>query len=144
MLNKTVTRRILPGVTFCCLLAAAFTAGVTIGKNRYTMPGSVLHVVTLNWKADATPEQRQQALDGIKAMAGEIPGIKNIWLKKLRSQKDPGVAWDQIFAIEFVNEAAAKAYAEHPKHTEWTNGVYSAARQESRSHQITNDVPMKK
>lgn len=144
MLKNRVTRRILLGATLCCLVAMAFTAGVTVGKNKYAMPGSVLHVVTLNWKADSTPEQRQKALDGIKTMAGEVPGIKNIWLKKLRSQKEAGKAWDQIFAIEFVNEAAAKAYAENPAHTKWSKEIYEPVREESRSHQITNDLPMKK
>jgi hypothetical protein len=137
MLNSS-SRRVLIGCLLALPVAAAcFYAGKIYGQNKYNAPSTVLHVVTLNWKADATPEARQQALDGIKTMASQVPGIKNIWLKKLRSQRDEGKSWDAVFAIEFESQAAAEAYAKHPAHDKWYE-IYTPVREESRSHQITN------
>lgn len=125
-----------------CVLAlpvatACFYAGKIYGQNKYNAPGTVLHVVTVAWKADSKPEDQQKALEGIKTMAGQVPGIKNVWIKKIRSQRDEGKGWDAAFAIEFENQAAADAYAKHPAHDKWYE-VYMPVREESRSHQITN------
>jgi len=119
-------------------LITVFVCGMVIGQNKFGQPKSVIHVITVKWKVDSTSEQRQKAIDGVKQMAAEIPGIKNIWLKTLRvqgpSQDKP---YDAAIAIEFESEAAAKAYAEHPAHEKWY-GIYTPIREESRSHQITN------
>jgi hypothetical protein len=74
------------------LVAAAgvlsvFGAGVLAGANTFGTPKSVIHVITVQWKADATAEQKTAAIEGVKKMAGEIPGIKNVWLKTLRSSR---------------------------------------------------------
>lgn len=137
MLNSTLRRILLGCALILPVAAVGFYAGRIAGQNKYHAPTSVLHIVTLNWKADATPEQRQKAIDGIKTMAGQVPGIKNVWLKKLRSQQGQGKEWDAIFAIEFESQAAAEAYAKHSAHEKWYE-VYTPAREESRSHQITN------
>jgi len=137
-MHKISARTLLVSCVLALPLAAAcFYAGKTYGQNKYNAPSTVLHVVTLNWKADASPEARQKALDGIKTMAGQVPGIKNVWIKKLRSQHEEGKQWDAIFALEFESQAAADAYAKHPAHDKWYE-LYTPVRQESRSHQITN------
>jgi len=115
-------------------LAVVFLAGLAVGQNQYGQPKTVLHVVALKWKADATDEQKQKAIDGIKEMAATIPGIKNIWLKTDRLQPRE---YSAAFAIEFKNRAAADAYAEHPAHEAWYE-IYIPIREESRSYQITN------
>ena len=122
----------------CGAIISAFSVGIVIGQNKYNQPKSVIHLVSLKWKADATPQARQTAIDGIKTMAEKIPGIKNIWLKTLRVQSPtPDKPFDAVFAIEFADEAAAKVYADHPAHTAW-EAVYVNAREESRSFQATN------
>ena len=121
-------------VTTFLVLAAVFLAGVAVGQNAFSEPATVLHVVSLKWKAEATPEQRAQAITGIRDMAAEIPGIKNVWLRPDRVQPD---AYDTAFAIEFESRAAADAYAEHPAHEKWYE-IYIPFREESRSLQITN------
>jgi hypothetical protein len=127
-------RRVLLG----CALMAVFAAGAIVGQNKYGTPKTVIHVVTVKWKADSTPEQQQKAIDGIKEMAAAIPGIKNIWLRKLRVQTPaPEKPFDTVFAIEFVDKAAEEAYAKHPKHDEWYK-LYMPIREYSNSHQITN------
>ncbi|MGH9800817.1 MAG: Dabb family protein [Blastocatellia bacterium] len=131
---NSITRRVLIG----CALLAFFAAGVVVGQNKFSQPKSVVHVVTVKWKADSTAEQRQKALDGVAVMGGKIKGIKNVWLKTLRVQSpSQDKPFDAAFAIEFESEAAAKAYADDPAHKEW-EGVYTAIREESRSHQVTN------
>ena len=114
--------------------AILFGAGMLVGANRFGEPKSVLHVVTVRWKADSTPQQRQAALDGVKKMAGEIPGIKNVWLKTLKVQ---GENYNNAFAIEFDSEAAFKAYADAAAHQDW-NKVYMPVRDQSTTHDITN------
>ena len=114
--------------------AILFGAGMLVGANRFSEPKSVLHVVTVRWKADSTPQQRQAALDGVKKMAGEIPGIKNVWLKTLKVQ---GENYNNAFAIEFDSEAAFKAYADAAAHEGW-NKVYTPIRDQSTTHDVTN------
>jgi hypothetical protein len=111
-----------------------FGAGVLTGKNTFHQPGSIIHVVSVKWKADSTAEQQQAAIDGVKTMAGEIPGIKNIWIKSTRVQPQD---YNAAFAIEFENKAAADAYGDHPAHKAWAK-VYQPVHEESRSLQITN------
>ena|ERR1051325_1171674 len=134
MTRNSSFRRVL----FGCLLIAIFSAGVLVGQNKFGTPKTVIHVVTVKWKDDSTPEQQQKALDGVKTMAATIPGIKNVWLKKLKvqgpSQDKP---YDWAFVMEFENEAALAAYADHPKHKAWES-LYLPIREESRTHDITN------
>ncbi len=131
---------------FLMLASIAITAALLAlgAANRFGAPHSVIHVVTILWKEDSTPEQQQAALDGVKKMAAEIPGIKNIWMKPLKVQgrapsKDgkPGRQYDSAFVIEFADQTAADHYIDHPAHLEW-NKIYLPIRQESTSHQITN------
>src|SRR5579863_6643919 len=111
-----------------------FGAGLLTGKNAFHQPNTIMHVVTVKWKADSTPEQQQAAIDGVKTMAAEIPGIKNIWVKSTRVQPQD---FNAAFAIEFENKAAADAYADHPAHKAWGK-IYQPVHEESRSLQITN------
>jgi len=116
------------------ILTAVFCVGLVLGQQKYGAPKTVLHVVVVKWNAEATDEQKQKAIDGIKTMAGTVPGIKNIWLKADRVQPRE---FHTAFAIEFADRAAADAYAEHAAHEEWYK-IYMPIRAESRSLQITN------
>ena len=132
-MNTTIRRAVL-----ALSLIAVFALGITLGQNKFGQPQSVVHVVSLRWKADATPEAQQKALDGVKAMAGKIPGIKNIWIKSTKTQGGAQDApYKASFAIEFENEAAHKAYEGHPARAEWLK-VYNLARDESINQVITN------
>lgn len=119
---------------YLMLTFAAFCAGMLVGANRYNAPSTILHVSTVTWKPDATPEQRTAALAGIKTMAAEIPGIKNVWIKATKVQPSERTA---AFAIEFENKAAAEAYVSAPAHKAWEK-MYIPLREESSNSQITN------
>jgi hypothetical protein len=106
---------------------------VVVGQTKFGQPKTLMHVVAVKWKPDSTAEQRQKAIDGVKVMAAELPGVNNIWIKHLKVQ-----GADAAFVIEFKDEAAHKAYASHPARAKWFNEVYNVIREESYNHVITN------
>lgn len=122
------------GVLAGCLLVAVFAAGIVIGQNRFGQPKSVLHIITVKWKAEATAEQKQQAIDGVKTMAAKIPGVTNVYLRTVKVQ--PG-DYNNVIVMEFKDEAAFAAYADHPAHREWEK-LYIPIRGESRTHDVSN------
>ena len=123
--------------------AALFTAGVATGawqsrsvaaQNRFGQPKTVVHFVVYKWKNTTSQNDKDVALAGIKAMAGKIPGIKNIWLKTERNQiRD----FDGVYAIEFTSAEAAADYAESPLHETWRKR-WEELRESSLSFQVSN------
>jgi len=94
----------------------------------------VVHVVVYKWKNTASQDDKDQALKGIKTMAAQIPGVKNIWLKTQRNQiRD----FDGVYAIEFASPDAAADYAESPKHEAWRKR-WEELRENSLSFQVSN------
>ena len=128
-------RRAIISLVAVLALAVVFQAGVVYGQSKYGTPKTVLHVVAGKWKAYATDEQKKAALDALKTMLGQLPGVKNVWLKADRVQPRE---YNYAFAIEFESREAADAYANHPAHDEWYK-VYQPIREESRSQQLTNE-----
>lgn len=118
--------------------AAIFSAGLAIGANTYGKPKSIIHVVTLYWKNGITDAEKQKVWAATEKMASEVPGITNLWLKSIKVQGDAGgTPLTSAFVMEFKDEAAFKAYDNHPAHKAWEK-VYIPARGESRTHDITN------
>ena len=113
--------------------AVLLAFGANILSAETTAPKTVIHVVTVKWKADATPKQIQAALDGVKALPAAYSGITRVWIKSIKVQGDKANA----FVMEFVDEAALKAYADSPAQKEWYK-VYQPIREESTTFDITN------
>jgi hypothetical protein len=123
--------------------AALFVAGVAAGslhprsaaaQNRFGQPRTVLHVVVYKFRDNVSNYDREKAINGIKDMAGKIPGIKNVWLKTQRNQiKD----FTGVYAIEFTSAEAAADYAESPVHETWSK-MWQEQRENSLSFQISN------
>lgn len=123
------TRRLLIAAGALMLAAPAFSAD---------KPKSIIHVVTLYFKAGASDADKKKVLDGVDEMGKKIPGIKNVWLKSIKVQGDAGgTPLTTAFVMEFVDEAAFKAYDNHPAHRAWEK-IYIPVRGESRTHDITN------
>ncbi len=120
------------------VLAAAglFSGGYALGqaKNKFGMPHTIIHVSLIKWKAGVSDADKQKALDGVKEMAAQIPGIKNIWIKVERMQPRD---FHAAFAIEFADRKAADDYAENPLHEKWSKELL-AIREASLSPQISN------
>lgn len=97
-------------------------------------PSTLLHVITVKWKAEATDEQKTAALEGVRKMAAQIPGITNVWLRTVKVQPSD---YNAVIAIEFANEKALEVYAEHPAHAEWEK-LYLPIRERSTTHDVSN------
>jgi len=135
---------------------ALLAAGVAVGyaANKFGKPKSVLHVVTLYYKDGTTEEQKKAVLAAVEKMAGEMPGIRNVWLKstkvqgaymeKLADAKEKSAEsaykahpFTDAFVIEFEDQAAFDRYADHPAHKAFEE-VYIPVRGRSSTHDITN------
>ena len=123
--------------------AALFISGVAAGtlharsaavQNRFGQPKTVLHVVVYKFHDDVSNYDREKAINGIKEMAGKIPGIKNIWLKTERNQASD---FSGVYAIEFASADAAADYAESPVHEAWSKS-WQQKRENSLSFQVSN------
>ncbi|HXQ80261.1 MAG TPA: Dabb family protein [Opitutaceae bacterium] len=96
-------------------------------------PTTVLHVVTVKWKDGTTPEQIKAALDGVQALPAAYKGIVRVWTRSIKVQGGKANA----FVMEFVDEAALKAYKDSPAQKEWYK-TYLPIRDESTTFDITN------
>jgi hypothetical protein len=114
-------------------LAILGVSAVT-GARTYQKPKTVIQVVTIRWTADAAPEQRRAALEGVDKLAAEFPGVRNVWLRPLRLQPRDFMS---AYAIEFDDQAAADRFAKLPAHETW-NKSFLPLIEESRTQQLTN------
>jgi Stress responsive A/B Barrel Domain len=122
---------------------ALFLAGAAAGSlrarsaavvNRFGQPKTVLHIVVYKFRDNVSNYDQEKAINGIKDMAGKIPGIKNVWLKTERNQiKD----FSGVYAIEFTSAEAAADYAESPIHEAWSK-TWQEQRENSLSFQVSN------
>ena len=85
--KKRVTQIVLcAGLFIAGIAAGSLEARRVAGQNRFGQPKTVLHVVIYKFKDATSNNDREMAVNGIKEMAGKIPGIKNVWLKTERNQ----------------------------------------------------------
>lgn len=121
------------------LVTAALLPLATIAHAGEKAPKSVIHVVSVAWKAEATPEQIQAALDGVKTLADEYPGITRVWTKTLKIQNAPGTELKRthVFVMEFKDEQALKDYVDSDAQKKWY-ALYTPIRAQSTNHDITN------
>ena len=106
-----------------------------VAQNSYGTPKTIIHVSVIQWKEGVSDADKKRVLEGVKEMAGKIPGMKNVWIKAIRVQPQ---GYHDAFVIEFENQAAADVYAKHPAHDAWTAEL-AKVREASISPQITND-----
>lgn len=102
-------------------------------KGPNPAPKSVIHVVTVSWKADATEAQIKAALDGVHKLAADFDGITRVWTRTIKAQGDRSHA----FVMEFKNEKALKDYAGSQAQKDWYK-VYYEARAGSTTFDISN------
>jgi antibiotic biosynthesis monooxygenase (ABM) superfamily enzyme len=117
------------------LAACAVAMMVTPMFAADTAPKSVIHVITIQWKADATPAQIDKALKAAQALPSQYPGITRVWTRPIKMQLPEG--YKNIIVMEFASEDALKKYADSPAQKKWYE-VYMPIREESRTHDITN------
>jgi antibiotic biosynthesis monooxygenase (ABM) superfamily enzyme len=98
-------------------------------------PKTVIHVISIKWKAEATPAQIDKAIKAAEALPSEYPGILHVWTKPIKKQLPEG--YGHVIVMEFASEDALKQYADSPAQKKWYE-VYMPLREESRTSDITN------
>jgi Stress responsive A/B Barrel Domain len=134
-MTRTVLRAALGLALFSAGVATgAHYTGSAAAQNRFGQPKSVIHLVVYKWKNTTSQDDKDKALAGLRTLAGQIPGIKNVWLKTQRNQiRD----FDGVYAIEFAGPEAAADYAESDKHEVWRKR-WEELRENSLSFQASN------
>jgi len=136
---KGISDHIVRGTLGLALFCAGVATGARYGgnvaaQNRFGQPRSVIHLVVYKWKNTTSQDDKDKAIAGLRTLAGQIPGIRNIWLKTQRNQiRD----FDGVYAIEFASPDAAADYAESPKHEVWRKH-WEELRENSLSFQASN------
>jgi hypothetical protein len=98
-------------------------------------PKTVIHVITVKWKSDATPAQINKALETIAAMPSQNSGILHVWTKPIKKQIPEG--YSHVIVMEFASETALQKYVDSPAQKKFYE-VYMPIREESRTSDITN------
>lgn len=104
------------------VISLSFLSGWVLGRANLSTPNTVIHHVALKWKDGTTDADKQKAITMLQEIIADTPGAKNMWLKTIKVQPRE---FSQTFVVEFENEAALKAYAEHPKKKAWEDFYYN-------------------
>ena len=115
-----------------CAAAVMMATGLFAADST---PKTVIHVITIQWKAAATPAQIEMAIKGAEALPSEYPGITRVWTKAIKKQLPEG--YTHVIVMEFASEEALKSYANSAAQKKWYQ-VYMPIREESRTSDITN------
>ena len=126
-----LNKRLLSGLAAAFML---FTVGLLTGQNTVSTPHTILHVVTIKWKADSTAEQQKQVIDGVMTMSAKVPGVKTVWLKTIKVQPRE---YQSAFAMEFSDAAAFEKYVNDPAHVDWKK-LCDPIHEVSTTHDLTN------
>jgi len=124
-----MTKRLFLGA---CAAALMFAAGLFAAD---ATPKTVIHVISIKWKADATPAQIDKAIKGAEALPSEYPGITHVWTKPIKKQLPEG--YSHVIVMEFASEDALAKYAGSAAQKKWYE-IYMSIREESRTSDITN------
>ncbi len=117
-------------LTLCAVLAI-LAAGLLLAAPA--RPKTVIHIVTVQWKAGAAQADIDKAIKGVETM--NYPGLKNVWTRPIKMQLPEG--YKSIFVMEFESEDALAKYAGSDAQKKWYE-VYMPVREESRTHDVTN------
>lgn len=98
-------------------------------------PTTVIHVINIKWKVDATPEQIKAVVDAVQQLPMRYSGIKRVWTKNLKYQGGDG--YKTAIVMEFESPDALKKY-ESSAAQKWWYDMYLPVRDDSRTIDVTN------
>ena len=98
-------------------------------------PSSVLHIIHIKWKLEATPEQIKAAVDAAQQLPQRFPGIKRVWTRNLRYQGQE--RFNQAIVLEFENAEALRRY-DGSAAQKWWYEFYLPLREDSRIDDLAN------
>ncbi len=107
-------------VAFWLAVSLVFLGGCFIGRET-AQKKTLMHVFAYTPLENSTPDDFDRFQKATFDMAGKIPGLRHVWVGKLR---EPVAAEnDRIrtygVAMEFEDAQALDAYAQHPVHRDW-------------------------
>ncbi len=74
----------------------------------------MIHTFLFRWKAGTTGEQKSKAVEEIKGLQGQIPGLLETWVGENVSPRGQGYELGGV--MKFADVAALEAYGGHPAH----------------------------
>lgn len=98
-------------------------------------PATVIHIINVKWKVEATPEQVKAVVDAVQLLPARFPGLKRVWTKSLRYQGQEG--FKQAIVMEFESQDALKRY-ESSAAQKWWYELYLPIREDSRTDDVSN------
>jgi Stress responsive A/B Barrel Domain len=105
-----------------------FLAGCVTGRMSSESQKTLMHVFAFTPLEGSSPQDFENFERATVGMLGQIPGLRKVWVGKLR---EPLPVETRIHtygvAMEFDDEEALKAYAQHPAHAAWIK-VYDKVR----------------
>lgn len=72
------------------------------------------HLILFRWKADASAEAIAQVMDGLRALKGQVSGIRDLTCGENFSPRSQG--FTHALVVRFEDRAALDAYGPHPAH----------------------------
>lgn len=115
------------------VIAASLLAANAVLSAAET-PKSVLHIITLRYKAGSSEADKAKVIDATKKLAAAYPGITRLWFKKIKVQVE---GMSDIIVMEFKDQAAFDAYGPAKAHKDW-EAVYLPLRDSSNTQDVTN------
>ncbi len=73
-----------------------------------------IHLFAFRWKPETTAEQKNAALQEIRGLQGQIPGLLETWAGKNVSPHGQGYELGGV--MKFQDQASLDAYGPHPAH----------------------------
>ena len=115
-------------VLFLCLFLLAISAFAQA-------PTTVIHIINIKWKVDASPEQIKAAVEAAQQLPTRFAGIKRVWTKNLKYQGADG--YKLAIVMEFESQDALKKY-DSSAAQKWWYDLYLPLRDDSRTIDVTN------
>ena len=72
------------------------------------------HLVLFRWNADASAEAVTRVMEELRALKGQIPGIRDLTCGENFSPRSQG--FTHALAVRLEDRAALEAYGPHPAH----------------------------
>jgi hypothetical protein len=74
----------------------------------------VEHIVLFKWKTDATAEQIEAAVAGLRGLKELVPNVLDLSVGE--NFTDRGLGFTHGLVVRFPNKAALEVYGPHPAH----------------------------
>jgi hypothetical protein len=123
-------KKLLAATVFAILCALGVAA-----QSTAQTPTTVIHIINVKWKEDATPEQIQSVIDAVRQLPAKYPGMKRVWTRNIKYQGQEG--FRQAIVMEFESQDALKKYEDSAAQLWWYK-IYLPVRDESRTGDVTN------